>query len=603
MAITEITIENFKGIGKKQTIPLRPITLLFGGNSAGKSTILQAIHLFKEVLRTGSAEVDKLIPGTPNLDIGGFEQYVHNRDRSLPVRISVTTTVDDDGLPAYNIPYTHESDYLPFDPHRTDIDVSSVGIEIEISWDQARNQSFVSRYSTSADGELFAMIKKKESSEIPVLVRLENEHSCLDNIEVFDQDGDDERVLSSLTDGFRDDRYQDLCWPELQMKLLADDLEELSAERATKEKEQTIEEIHSYQSKEDKIKAQIEDLRPKHEAALEFEKQLPYEESILNPEVSWLHISLQGKQIIPEANKPFFRDAEGDCLHNVNDGGATDWLLTRIITGSADLMRAELEGTRYIGSLRTIPERGYQGQASSSADRWANGLAAWDLLLRSTRDSTWLDVYAINTMNLGCQIVESAVTINYSSELKKLRNQLVHQTEPPNADELMQKVVEISNQSIVKESYSLTSMDGKTPVAPCDVGVGVSQVIPVLIGVQEPNHSILMVEQPELHIHPRVQCNLGDVLAQQAARNPTKVQLLETHSEHLILRLLRRIKETKRGQLDNAQRPITPETVAVLYVEPGDEGTCIKELRIDTHGRFIDEWPQGFFEERFDELF
>ena len=80
MPITEISIENFKGIGSRQTIPLRPITLLFGGNSAGKSTILQALHLFKEVLKTGSSDVDKLIPGTPGLDIGGFDQYVHNHD-------------------------------------------------------------------------------------------------------------------------------------------------------------------------------------------------------------------------------------------------------------------------------------------------------------------------------------------------------------------------------------------------------------------------------------------------------------------------------------------------------------------------------------------
>ncbi len=49
MAITSITIENFKGIGDAVTIPIRPITLLFGKNSAGKSTVLQAMRYLREI--------------------------------------------------------------------------------------------------------------------------------------------------------------------------------------------------------------------------------------------------------------------------------------------------------------------------------------------------------------------------------------------------------------------------------------------------------------------------------------------------------------------------------------------------------------------------
>ena len=49
MAITSITIENFKGIGDAVTIPIRPITLLFGKNSAGKSTVLQALRYLREI--------------------------------------------------------------------------------------------------------------------------------------------------------------------------------------------------------------------------------------------------------------------------------------------------------------------------------------------------------------------------------------------------------------------------------------------------------------------------------------------------------------------------------------------------------------------------
>jgi len=61
--LTKIDIENFKGIGEKQSIELAPITLLFGPNSAGKSTILQALHYLREILERQNADPDQTIAG------------------------------------------------------------------------------------------------------------------------------------------------------------------------------------------------------------------------------------------------------------------------------------------------------------------------------------------------------------------------------------------------------------------------------------------------------------------------------------------------------------------------------------------------------------
>ncbi len=66
--ITGITIENFKGISAPVTIPLRPITLLFGANSAGKSTITQAIHYARELLERNNADADVPIAGGNAID-------------------------------------------------------------------------------------------------------------------------------------------------------------------------------------------------------------------------------------------------------------------------------------------------------------------------------------------------------------------------------------------------------------------------------------------------------------------------------------------------------------------------------------------------------
>jgi predicted ATPase len=146
--------------------------------------------------------------------------------------------------------------------------------------------------------------------------------------------------------------------------------------------------------------------------------------------------------------------------------------------------------------------------------------------------------------------------------------------------------------------------DAKTGlgVQSSDVGLGVSQVLPVVVAALDPERpEITTIEQPELHIHPKVQVELGDLFAQQAADG--RIFVLETHSEHLILRLLRRIEETHGNTLPIGKPPLRPEQVSVVFVEQVDGEVKATRLRIDDTGEFIDRWPRGFFEERVGELF
>ena len=86
-------------------------------------------------------------------------------------------------------------------------------------------------------------------------------------------------------------------------------------------------------------------------------------------------------------------------------------------------------------------------------------------------------------------------------------------------------------------------------VHPRDVGVGVSQVLPVIVAalyrVEHGAGAFVVVEQPELHVHPKLQVSLADLFIQQACAGTVSDHqfLLETHSEHILLRLLRRIRE------------------------------------------------------------
>lgn len=123
-----------------------------------------------------------------------------------------------------------------------------------------------------------------------------------------------------------------------------------------------------------------------------------------------------------------------------------------------------------------------------------------------------------------------------------------------------------------------------------DVGFGISQVLPALVQAFycQPNSTIWM-EQPEIHLHPRVQSELADIfIAAIQAREKGKdrnVQLIvESHSEHLLNRLQRRI----------AEGVVTPDQVAIYFCKRVGGATELEPLKINLYGE-IENWPEDFF--------
>lgn len=147
-----------------------------------------------------------------------------------------------------------------------------------------------------------------------------------------------------------------------------------------------------------------------------------------------------------------------------------------------------------------------------------------------------------------------------------------------------------------------SSTTSSQSVSPSNMGIGFSQMMPLVASAFGAENSLIAIEQPELHVHPALQTELADLFIQSAKGRGNRF-LIETHSEHLILRVMRRIRETTRNSLPEGKPPIKPKDVAILYVQPGENGSTVQELRIDEQGRFVDNWPQGFFEERLDEMF
>jgi len=119
-----------------------------------------------------------------------------------------------------------------------------------------------------------------------------------------------------------------------------------------------------------------------------------------------------------------------------------------------------------------------------------------------------------------------------------------------------------------------------------DVGFGISQILPVIIqGFLSPQNSTTIIEQPEIHLHPKMQADLADLFIDIVKTTSEKKLLIETHSEYILKRLRRRISEGK----------ISPNKVAICLIDPQTKknGAIVKQLEIEENGFF--EWPIDFY--------
>lgn len=145
----------------------------------------------------------------------------------------------------------------------------------------------------------------------------------------------------------------------------------------------------------------------------------------------------------------------------------------------------------------------------------------------------------------------------------------------------------------------------KRTFSPHEVGFGIQKLIPVVAAsvssitpeldyFNTKAFDIVAIEEPEMHLHPKLQSDIGDLFVENVINYSRKIFVIETHSENLLQRILRRIREGV----------ISHDAVSVLYVHPGvgDEGARVERLEIDKEGEFKSPWPKGFFDTREDDI-
>lgn len=568
--LTALRVGNFKAFADTQRIPLKPITLVFGPNSAGKSSFIHSLALAHEAQRTGQLNVFRTDIGGTSIDLGGFRQFVHKTDRSRRVewgaeidvsRLGETLTAQLSSVKLLTVSILVglegeiDSDSLLAELDGREPSPAFSGKEVE----GAEARVVVMSYELAADGVPLVRMSRRAGGELR-LDQLSREH------QVFRQ------VLEAMI---------------------------LATTTTTQVTDQDLESLY----------AAVDELVPGIRARTD--RFLPEVIPSASPRESAVDVLIRpvskGERgaNLAEAVSLFFPRAVAELVNGINDA-----------------LRQELNTLTYLGPLRSFPPRHLAFAEHDDRNWYAGGGYAWDIV---RQDSTvreavnkWLGMPALKTpYRLGVRslFAMDQMTEPLSNELDSLAERLPvypdeesdigYSAQVDDSREEARHILKAMQASNVDRMTELVLVDQrtKTVVSHRDVGIGISQVLPVLVMAYASRERIIAMEQPEIHLHPALQAELGDVFIEAALGERGNTLILETHSEHLMLRLLRRIRETTAGELPEGAQPLSPKDVGIIYVQPDREGSRAIEIGVTPEGDFAASWPEGFFAERAKELF
>ena len=605
-AVSTFQIANFKAFGAAQRMPLRPITLIYGANSAGKSSILHALALAHHAIETGDLDTRRTRIGGESIDLGGFRQYVHRRDRDRQVEL--VFELDPDRLSG----------------RMTEVLRSARRVAVELavgggsanespmpSGDTAREPNReggvrLERFSVQADeSSLLSMSARGDG--LFRLDRLDHGHpifrealreilalfTTIQDVNQEDFDGLGE-VLDDLVSGVT--ARQHGLFPRIE-----DNLEEPREDTGG-----NLLAISQGRRQQDLAQATRLFLpRILHDLVEGIS-------SIIETAVRDL-VYLGPLRSYPPRHLAFSQHHDPNWLA----GGGHAWDVVRAREdvrvrinewlGDENRLKTPYE----LEILNFLPAMSMPGELSSKLEKTLHGFFSEFLSGLASEGPSILRTLSESAQEFTGQASE--VARGFADQMSEVTRELTEQTTE------MEDIVrnQIDTEHIFKqwideivESYPdgfqdliLVDQRSGTAVSHRDVGIGVSQVLPVLVSAYASNGKLLAIEQPEIHLHPALQAELGDVFLESALGDGGNTLVIESHSEHLLLRIMRRMRETSAGNLPDGIPEVRPEDVMVLFVELDGEQSLIREMPLNERGELVKAWPGGFFEEGLREIF
>ena len=590
--LTEFSIGNYQAFSASQRVPIKPITLIFGPNSAGKSALLRSLLVIKHALLCQSMSKGE---GSHPLHPGQVCEYARGKG-VIPLTLKVLNKADEQDL----------NECMTFSAYLLNQEGGAICESVE--WSRNDLPLLRSKWNKKSKTLVpeFVSDELRPSTEEVSAAQVMTGQAVEDIVKTWLSESD--RGLPS-EHSFTELASSDLKSPILNTlkDFLADEtitkeaavlekfrdaierisgLERLAGTRARERMHGIAATFHATICRELQEMAYHEPLRP---VPKRIEKSAKDDPALSE----WWKLASH-PDMLARVNRWF-----ADNPHTQRHQLIFDRLLP--VSKYADLV-AQLGG-------EVTPDQAIEAAYETIVDKlcadhiYANGL--WD-----DNDPDGCDFDS----------KEEAMQASYDYFVNdSRRNGWEHFNELADSGE-MDAALEflLTGVNALKKSYA-SSLEApwkhleqadiyfqdvatKTKIPPSNLGVGFSQMVPFVSSALSSENRLIVIEQPELHVHPALQTELADLFIQSAKEHGNRF-LIETHSEHLILRVLRRIRESSDPKYPSDKQPLRPEDVAVLYVQHGGNGSEVIELPVTEDGDFAVPWPGGFFAERASELF
>ncbi|NWK75834.1 AAA family ATPase [Acinetobacter sp. SwsAc6] len=469
--LKKIGIENFKAFAHLQELNLAPITLIYGANSSGKSSIIHSLMVLKQSILfstlKGGVYSDKRV-----LDVGNYSTMV----------------------------YSHESN-------------RDISFHLKFADRNSNKYEYVDKLSANFIYSLYDKNINKKSSD-------QQGFSYLKKID------------------FEDYNRRKNFGYSLINKFILDNT------RNTRSYDLHVSPNHRISLDDEELTDEIIDIIM---AAFSFNS----EDEIAIPKGITFENHADVFKKLKEKNA---EDKWFDVMH----------FLGEKLSSHSNFVKKELKKISYLGPLRSNPKRYYSidTEFEVTVGKEGENIAYFlkrdkEVLTRKIND--WFDLF----------------DIPYKFTPKPIGER---NTEPLIQIQLEDKRNDVS-------------------VSPLDVGFGIGQILPILVEGIVREDSVICVEQPEIHLHPKLQAELAEFFVETSTSNQW---IIETHSEALLLRIQKLMRNKKKIN----GKTLKPEDISILYVLPSknkEDGAQVVQIRLDEDGDFIDFWPEGFFEERIKE--
>ena len=490
--LRRILLSNLKAFKGDHGVALAPLTLIYGSNSSGKSSLIQSLLLLKQTLDTSDPEQPALVIRGNLVDLGSVPGILTNHDTSLPLRIGVD-------LSAGRRIYFHDRRTASAD----------IGVLFTFEWDDESRAVRQKEVTLSVGENAIATFTRRRGPQ-------RRPRPAADKTAV-------EEAIFRI--GRRKAREQFVRWAT-----------EVAASRQMRSPQLSL------------LGGRADD------------------ERLIEQLVARVTFAAGAWGIFPAFPNFLLRDeretdADRELAEIVRE-------VERTWSGYANAFQYELsnamEALVYLGPLRRPPERFHVLSGARRTNVGREGEFTAELLSRRPD--------LIDDVNEWLRKLEIPYTLDALS------------VGDPAIRHSMGDVVVVV----------LTDTRSGLRVSPGDVGFGISQLLPIVVQTLIGSDTTVCIEQPEIHVHPALQARMADLFVEAVSERRRNQLIVETHSEHLMLRIQKRVRV---GDL-------SPQDVAVLYVDVDAEGNSyLVPIPLDEDGAFLRPWPHGFFEERFEEVF